>query len=452
MNPKELREKLGKLSASIRKMADEHNAVETRGEKLTAEQTSAWTTINAEYDATKTQLERALRAEQVEKELAAPAPRETPTPGREPYDGREGRGRELVEEQRARAINAWARTQLGGTITEDDEEACRAAGIRPDQRNLDLRLLPTQELRKLQRLCRDVHPTRFEERALSAIALNLGGITVPETLIRQLETNMLAFGGILQAAEIIRTASGEKITWPTADDTSNSGEQIGENGAVAEGEPTFGAVTWDAYKFSSKELKVPYELLEDAAFDFVSWIGAALGERLGRIQASKATTGSGAGTMKGIVTASSLGVTAASATSVAPDELMDLVHSVDPAYRNGPGVGFLLNDSTVLHLRKKKDGNGQYLWQPGMQAGVPDRLIGYPVIISQEMASVATGNKSILFGQLSKYKVRQVNSIRLYRLVERHRENDQDAFIAFLRADGNLLDAGTAPVKHLIQA
>lgn len=452
MNLKELREKLGKLSASIRRMADEHNAIEARGEKLPAEQSSAWTKLNAEYDATKTQLERALRAEQVEKELAAPAPR-AETPGKERYDGDEGRtGRAEIEEKRARAINAWARTQLGGTITEEDEEACVAAGIRPEQRNLDLQLLPTQELRKLQRLCRDVHPTRFEERALSAIALNLGAITVPETLVRSLETNMLAFGGILQAAEIIRTASGEKITWPTADDTSNSGEQIGESTAVAEADTTFGAVTWDAYKFSSKGLKVPYELLEDAAFDFVSWIGAALGERLGRIQATKATTGNGAGTMKGIVTASSLGVTAASASSVAPDELMDLVHSVNPAYRNGPGVGFMLNDATVLHLRKKKDGNGQYLWQPGMQAGVPDRLIGYPVIISQEMSSIATGVKSILFGQLSKYKVRQVNSIRLYRLVERHRESDQDAFIAFLRADGNLLDAGTAPVKHLIQA
>ena len=107
----------------------------------------------------------------------------------------------------------------------------------------------------------------------------------------------------------------------------------------------------------------------------------------------------------------------------------------------------------LKELRQLKDGDNQYLWQPGYQLGQPDRLLGYRVFTNQKMqSSIATGTETMLFGDLSKYQVRMVNRIRFYRLVERHRENDQDAFLAFMRFDGDLLDAGTNPVKHLIQA
>jgi HK97 family phage major capsid protein len=180
-------------------------------------------------------------------------------------------------------------------------------------------------------------------------------------------------------------------------------------------------------------------------------LGAMLGERLGRITNTKYTTGSGASTPRGIVTAASSGVTAASGTQIAADELIGLVHSIDPAYRNG--AGFMMHDNIVLHLRKLKDGNGEYMWQSGLRDGAPDRLLGYGITINQDMqSSVATGTKTVLFGQLSKYKIRRVNGMRLYRLQERYRDTDQDGFIAFIREDGNLLNAGTAPVKYLVQA
>lgn len=153
----------------------------------------------------------------------------------------------------------------------------------------------------------------------------------------------------------------------------------------------------------------------------------------------------------GIVTAAALGKTAASATAIAADELFDLVHSVDPAYRKG--AGFMFHDNVLLTIRKLKDGNGQYLWTAGLQAGEADRILGYGYTVNQHMASaVASTAKTVIFGQLSKYKIRDVRGLRLRRLVERYAESDQEGFVAFYRADGNLLDSGVAPVKYLQQA
>jgi HK97 family phage major capsid protein len=117
-----------------------------------------------------------------------------------------------------------------------------------------------------------------------------------------------------------------------------------------------------------------------------------------------------------------------------------------------PRVVFLMKDSTVQLIRKLKDSTNQYLWQPGMQAGAPNMLYGFPVFTSQDMPAATTGLKSVVFGQLSSYKVREVGAIRLRRFDELYGETDQTGFIAFHEADGGLLDAGGNPVKHLIQA
>jgi len=152
------------------------------------------------------------------------------------------------------------------------------------------------------------------------------------------------------------------------------------------------------------------------------------------------------------VTKSTLGVTAASATAIAADELIGLIHSIDPAYR-ALGCGFMCHDSILLHIRKLKDGESRYLLQFGLQQNMPDSILGYTVTNNQDMqSSVATGTKTMLFGRLGDYKIRRVNQVRMYRLEERYRDADQDGFLAFVREDGNLLNAGTATVKHLLQA
>lgn len=469
MKLKELQARKNTLAAEMRKLGDAFSAA---GKKWAdEEQRQSWEQVNADYNAVEREIGEARAAADVEARLnTLREEEERSTRDDRNIPGREDSQRERrkstrsnedryarVQEQRTLAVTAWCRNQFGAGVTKRQREACRAVGLNPTRRSLTIHLPRTHQYRDLQRAFRAHHPSIaadriHESRALSAYGLSSGGVLVPDTLVRSLEVNMLAFGGIRQVAQTIVTSHGEEMSWPTADDTTNEGEQIGENTSIGSHVgPSFGGVTWNAYKFSSKPILVPYELLEDEEFGLPSLLGEMLGERLGRITSKRFTTGSGASTAKGIVTASALGVTAASQTAIAADEIFQLIHSVDPAYRIGSG--FLMNDAVMLHLRLLKDGNGNYLWQNGMRDGVPDRLNGYTITISQEMAStIESAAKVMLFGQLSRYKIRRVNSIRMYRLQERYRDVDQDGFLAFIREDGNLLTAGTPPVKYLQMA
>lgn len=471
MTLKELQEKRNTLAEKIREHGKRHDPA--KGWTNPGEDEQEWKRVNDEYNVVMRDMEaersRSTAAAEVEARLNAirdddkrgvanpgeQIPGREDTRTRRPIDT-DNPGR-VPEETRAVAIAGWMRGQMGEEQTEPQIAAMRSCRIRPWQRSLDFNLLPTRDVMGMVREFRSVHPTqalaRCEQRALSAYTDTAGGVLVPETLLRTIEINMLAFGGMRQVAETMVTSGGERISWPTVDDTTNTGEQLGESASIgASVDPTFGLVVWDAYKFSSKPILVPYEALQDSVIDLPRLLGELLGERLGRITNTKFTTGSGAATPKGIVTAAALGVTAASATVIAPDEIFSLVHSVDPAYRSGNNSGFMMHDTVLLALRKLKDTTNQYLWQSGMREGVPDRLVGYPLTINQDMASSVTNSaKTILFGQLGKYKIRRAGGMRMYRLEERYRDNDQDGFIALIREDGNLLSAGTAPVKYLQQ-
>jgi len=460
MNLKQLLEARAKLATRIREMADKIHAEER---DFNTEERSEWDKVNSEYNDLSSKIEIAQRAEEVQRQQDdLPS---VPPPGRDDRSGDQPQGSDgaetaITEETRALAFQGWCRHQMGRDLEQRHEDACQAVGLNPSRQQLDIPLLDTLQFRNLQRQFRNTHPSRqheigldLEQRDLSAFTGSSGGYLIPPTtFVRELETNMLAFGGMRQVSETIQTTTGEQMAWPTMDDTSNTGEQIGEAANVGSStDPSFAQVFWNAYKFSSKLVLVPHELLEDSAFDLATLLARALGERLGRITNTKYTNGTGAGTAKGIVTAATLGKTAASATAIASDELFDLVHSIDPAYRMG--ASWMMHDNVLLVLRKLKDGDNRYLWQSGMQTASPDMLLNHPITINQDMAdSVATTNKTLLFGQLSKYKVRRVRGMRLYRLVERYRDTDQDGFVAFVREDGNLLDAGTAPVKYLQQA
>ena len=179
-----------------------------------------------------------------------------------------------------------------------------------------------------------------------------------------------------------------------------------------------------------------------------SFLGRLLGERMARIVNSKLTTGSGSSDVEGIVTNSAADVTAASATAVTADEIIDLVHSVDSAYRVGKAA-FMTNDSTLAAVRKLKDGNGNYLWQMGnYQAGVPQNLLGYNVVVNQDMDSIATAKKTILFGDMSYFYVRKVGQAAIY--VARERFAPDFGILGYIRFDGVL--SNTAAIKHLVQA
>ncbi len=350
-----------------------------------------------------------------------------------------------------RALSAWMRNAMGVAVSDDEAQACHDYGLQLNAHCFSARFDPCSR------------PTRggplfyseTESRGTNIKGTsNLGGYSVPTGFFATLERAMLAYAGLLDACEVIRTDTGIDMPWPTSDDTGNSGEMLAEVGAVSEQTVPFAAKTFKSYKCSSKMIRVSSELLRDNAVNLASQFGAIMGERIGRKMNEKCTTGTGTGEPEGIVTGATSGKTAASATAITMDEILDLIHSVDPAYRSlAQGCGFMAHDSILTYLRKLKDSNGAYLWQPSTIVGQPSTLMGWPVFGNQNMASaVTTGQKTILFGAFSKFKVRLVANIRIYRLVELYRGTDEDGFISFMEFDSHMLDAGQHPVKYLVQA
>jgi HK97 family phage major capsid protein len=348
---------------------------------------------------------------------------------------------EQIDKHMPYVIQGWLRAKApDAEFDQEHIEAGKFFGV--DLRAKELKLPISRDYRKVA--------AEYRNMSLTAAA---GGYTVPQGFVNALEMALLQFGGVRQVSDIIRTEGGSDLPWPTMNDTSNKGEIIGEASTFGNSvDPTFASVIFKAFKYSSKPIVVSTELLQDSAFDLAAQIGGWLGTRIGRIQNDHFTTGAGTTLPKGLTVAGVVGKTATATNTFTDVEVIDLQHSVDPAYR--PNASWMFHDAVLAHIRKMKDATtGQYLWQPGMQAGVPDRLLGNTYSINQSMASAfTTGQKLVLYGDFSKYKIRDVRDVRLVRLDELFAQTDQVGFVAFMRTDGNLLDAGTRPVKWLALA
>ena len=345
-----------------------------------------------------------------------------------------------IDPQRAQdlALQGWMRASAGLEITDEHRKA--ASQVHCDLHNKDF----TINLNARAPKWRDI------QAAQGTGSAGAGGVLVPEGFVPELESALLQFSGVRQAATVIRTSSGNDLPWPTDNDTGNRGVVLAESTQDSEQDITFSSLTLQAYKVTSKIIRVSVELIQDSAMPIGQVLGAALGTRLGRAMNYYGTVGTGSSQPNGVVTASTLGVTAAAAAAVTFDEIYELAHSVDPAYR--ANASWMLNDSTLLAIKKLKDSDNRYLWQSSTADGAPDTIDGKPVIVNNDMAEMATGEKTILFGDMSKYIIREVQGISLVRLVERYADYHEEAYIAIQRWDGDLLDAGTNPVKHLIQA
>lgn len=460
---KALHEQRGKIAADMKALTDAHFDQSAKSWK-DKDKGAEWDKLDAEFEAVNAKHEEIRAA--VEKETAEAEAAARRVENRlaqfgklasDPVDsliGRDGgtlraerdhRDESPNAEDQALALQAWLGRDVVN-LTDRHHVAAKRCGMALNAKQTTLAL--RNDFRAVKRSLNNT---------LSTLDGTKGGYTFGDTFVGQLETAMLAFGGILNVCDVIRTASGEPMFWPTADDTSNTGEIIGESvsvtGASGSGpDPTFSRTQWGSYIFSSKAIRVPFSLLQDSAFDLARVIADMLGERLGRRQATAFTTGNGASGPYGIVTRATTGVTTASATAITFDEIIDLEHSIDPSRRNMPGVGFMFHDNILKALKKLKDSQNRYLWMAEANAAEPANLRGYPYQISQDMSStIVASATTALFGQLTAYKVRQVADVRFKRLEELYAESDEVAFLAFVRADGNLLDAGDHPVKSLVQ-
>ncbi len=421
---KELIEKREKLVADARASLDEikKNTDDARAAELEKRHDD----IMAEFDKIDAQLAREKRMADAQKRIDDAAAEERakhrPVPG-----GGEGRGQDDADKVTYRsAFHRYVAVAGDMSALSDEERAALRAGVAPQ-----------------------------EARAQTAGTPSAGGYTVPTELSDQIIVSMKAWGPMYDEniCTVMNTTGGNPIDIPTVDDTSVPVGQHTEAGAVTDdggSDATFGKKTLNAYAYDTEWVKFSWELAQDSIFNFETLLGDLLGQRLGRRANTELTTGDGTGDPNGIVTASSLGKTTASATAITYDEIIDLVHSVDPAYRVSPKVRFMFNDNTLSVIRKLKDAENRYIWSAGdVQNGVPGSILGYRYSINQAMGSIpgsASATKVMLFGDFGKYFVRKVGGIVMF--VARERFAPDIGLLGLIRLDGELGD--TAAVKHLI--
>lgn len=280
-----------------------------------------------------------------------------------------------------------------------------------------------------------------------------GGFSVDSQVATSVIDRLREFGGMRAVSTVIATSGFGGMSFPTSDGTTEEGEIVAENVTVTRQSVAFGTVGLPVFKFSSLDVAVPIELIQDSNVDIEGFVQGRLVTRIGRITNRMFTTGTGTGQPNGIATAATVGVTAANATSqvtaVTYDSLVNLQHSVDPAYR--AAAGWMFNDTTLREIRKIRDGSQRPIFVPGYESGnpggSPDRLLGSPITINQDVVNMAASARSILFGDFSGYYIRDVMALDMYRFTDSaFTRNGQVGFLALMRTGGNLIDANKVRV------
>ena len=400
MNSVQLREK---RAALIEQMNGLVAAAQAEGRSLNAEEGSKFDSMENDANELKANFERVERSEAMKRELASK--------------------REERAEERAAAGKPEARAVFTKFLRH---------GINS---------LNTEERAELRGTATQVAGTD-----------SLGGFLVPEDFSNALDVAMKFSGPVEQLAQVLNTTTGALLPYPTVDDTSVIGAILAEASADTVSDMTFSAINLGAYTYTSKIVKVSRQLLQDNAFDLEAFLVDALGQRIARGTNADFTTGDGSSKPTGVVYASAAGKTAASATAITAAELLDLMYSVDPSYRNAANAAFMMKDSTLSAVRKLGIGssNDFPIFMPGTAVGQPDMLFGKPVYVNNDMAAIATGNKSVVFGDFSKYVVRVAGPLQFLRQDELYAASLVVGFTAFKRVDAGLLQSNA--IKHLVQA
>lgn len=401
MNAKQMREKRGALVEQMQGMVA---AAKAEGRNLSNEENEKFDAISNEVDELRAAAARIERAEELKKEMASKA--------------EEVREAAPAKVEARDAFNAYLRKGMNG--------------------------LNANEARAMEEL----------RGTSTQVTTNdgLGGFLVPENWSDFVSATELFKSDIERVATVIRTSNGQAFNLPANDDTSVVAAILGEGTAETVSDMTFTNVKFEPYTYSSKIVKVSNQLMADNAFDLAGFVGGQLANRLNRGINDHLTTGTNSSQPQGIVTGSSLGKTAASASAVTIAEILDLMYAVDASYRNAAGAGFMMNSATLAAVRKLGFGssNDFPVFVPAMEVGGVDLLFGKPVHVNEDMDGIATGKKSIIFGDLKQYYVHEAGGVQLLRLNERFADALSTGFIAYRRVDGNVLQASA--IKHLIQA
>ncbi|KKX33981.1 phage major capsid protein [Rhizobium sp. LC145] len=423
MSLTELQEKRGRLMTQAREALDE--ITKNTDDARSAELDKRHDDIMAEFDKIEKNIEREERLAAIEARFEERQRRDRES--KRPVSGGESRGQDSGEKKEYREV-FYKFLASGADLGELDAEE---RGI----------------------LKTGVQSTK-EFRMQTTGTNTAGGYTVPVELADFIVKSMKDWGPMYDTDVVteLNTAAGNIINIPTVDDTAVTAEKHTEGTPLTDDggkDAAFGQKQLSAYVYDTEFVKFSMELASDSIFNMESLLGVLLGERLGRIANRELTIGDGTDDPHGVVTASSLGKTAAAAAALTADELIDLQHSVNAAYRRSPKTRWQFADLTLAAIRKLKDSENRYIWTMGdIQKGEPGTLLGYRYEINDDVPQIAAGTRPVIFGDFSKYFVRKVGSPVIGVLRERFWP---DLGIAgLIRFDGELGD--TAAVKHLVMA
>lgn len=298
----------------------------------------------------------------------------------------------------------------------------------------DVRALARGEIRSLD----------IEQRAVSTGST---GSPVPTSFYDQIMELARYTGPMLEVGFVLSTSGGEPIQIPRTNAYS-TGSVTAEGAGFAASDPSFQAfLTLGAFK-ESTFFQVSTEILEDNGVDLLGYIATNVGQAIGYIANQHLTLGTGTTQPTGIMSSAGSGVTSGTTASFGYDDVVNLVYSTDAAVRRMPGFGIMGATSAISQMRKVKDGAGAYVWQPALVAAEPDRVLGYSITENPHMAAVATGNKSLVAGDLKSYIIRQVGGIRLDRSDDFAFGSGLVTFRATLRVDGGLPQS--SHVKYML--
>ena len=264
-----------------------------------------------------------------------------------------------------------------------------------------------------------------------------GGYLVPDEFEKTLVQKLTAANVLRPLCHVIQTSYGDRKIPVVA--SKGTADWVDEEGTYPLSDDTFSQVVLGAYKLATM-IKVSEELLSDSVFDIEGYVSEQFGKRIGDKEEDAFLTGNGVSKPIGILHTTGgaeVGVTTAGVAAITGDELIDLVYSLRAPYRKS--AVFVLNDTTVKLLRKLKDGDGQYLWRPGITENAPDTILGHRIVTSEFMPGVSAGNKSIAFGDFSYYWIADRQGRTFKRLNELYATTGQIGFLASQRLDGKLI-------------
>lgn len=292
---------------------------------------------------------------------------------------------------------------------------------------------------------------------------SLGGFLVPVSFSNQLENMMKYYSSMRNYCQIYSDTIGGTLNYPTGDDTSVAGNVNTAANQAADrtvSDLTFGNVVFGDWIVDSGIIKVNQALLNDERVGLLQNVLLEnLSNRIGRKENTMLTNGTGTNQSYGLTVAStSTGITTASATAIIKSELTRLIYSVDRAYRVGPKVGFMMHDSVLGYLRTLDFTASQFtniFVQGNLITGEPDRLLGYPVFINNDLTGTTnglpvSGTKHIYFGDFSKYVIRTIQNVSISRNDQLYWAGLNVGFMGWERLDGNLINQNA--IKPLLQA